>query len=303
MKELQPEFFAEINAIHRQMADAFSFAAQWQKQLEFIRPLVQLPSFESIMPICSMITPDFAASIADPLKPLASLQPYLTQMTTGMAQSRALAEAGWLPHATIPMDVVNHNLDDPQGLSDSLEKYYRENWPLVRDKLVARVQSYLIDDEAKAAFGETLEAHGHSLYRLVCPSVFPEIERVARAELHGNDPSIPITSQKILQELAGETPIDEVDPHGILGLELFKKLTEHSYARVENELTRERMRRDAVPNRHATLHGIVTYSSFKSSLNAIFLADYVFQIINAFKRERLRASECELAIAAVAEAS
>jgi hypothetical protein len=302
MKELRPEFLAEISAIQLQMTDALGSVAHWQKQFESLRPLIQLPSLENVLPVYKVIMPDFAGAIADVIRPLDSMQPYLKQMTVGMAQSRALAGAGWLPHATLPMDVVNQNLDDPEGLSDSLEKYYRENWSLVRDKLVARVQSYLIDDEAKAAFRETLEAHGHSLYRLVCRSVFPEIERVARAELHDNDLSIRITSQKMLQELAGETPVDEVDPHGFLGLELFKKLTGHSYAQVENEQAREQMRMDAVPNRHAALHGIVTYSSFKNSLNAIFLADYVFQIINAFRRERLRTSECASGSSDAAEA-
>jgi hypothetical protein len=124
----------------------------------------------------------------------------------------------------------------------------------------------------------------------VCRSLFPEIERVTRAELHNNDISARITSQKKLQELAGETPIDQADQHGLFGLELFRKLTEHSYVQVENERAREQMKRDTVPNRHAALHGIVTYSSFKNSLNAIFLTDYVFQIINAFKREQLRAT-------------
>jgi hypothetical protein len=45
---------------------------------------------------------------------------------------------------------------------------------------------------------------------------------------------------------------------------------------------------DAVRNRHAALHGIVTYNSFKNSLNAIFLADYVFQVIHAFKQAQVR---------------
>jgi hypothetical protein len=41
-------------------------------------------------------------------------------------------------------------------------------------------------------------------------------------------------------------------------------------------------------NRHAALHGIVPYSSFKSSLNAIFLINYVFQIVTAFKLRATR---------------
>jgi hypothetical protein len=47
---------------------------------------------------------------------------------------------------------------------------------------------------------------------------------------------------------------------------------------VRTDEARKQIRLDAVPNRHAALHGIVPYSSFKSSLNAIFLIDSARQI-------------------------
>ena len=44
------------------------------------------------------------------------------------------------------------------------------------------------------------------------------------------------------------------------------------------------MEADAVPNRHAAVHGLVVYRSFKNSLNTLFMTDYVFQIVNAVKK-------------------
>jgi hypothetical protein len=40
---------------------------------------------------------------------------------------------------------------------------------------------------------------------------------------------------------------------------------------------------DSIPNRHAAIHGYVSYDSAQSSLNAIFITDYIFQVIQAAK--------------------
>ena len=39
-------------------------------------------------------------------------------------------------------------------------------------------------------------------------------------------------------------------------------------------------RQSPIPTRHAVVHGLVTYSSQQSSLNAIFIADYVFSVLS-----------------------
>jgi hypothetical protein len=46
-----------------------------------------------------------------------------------------------------------------------------------------------------------------------------------------------------------------------------------------------------VPNRHAAIHGLIVYNSFWHSLNAIFIADYAFQIIAAVKGQGKGSSE------------
>ena len=41
------------------------------------------------------------------------------------------------------------------------------------------------------------------------------------------------------------------------------------------------MRATDVPNRHASIHGLVSYSTFKHSMNMIIMADYIFQILTS----------------------
>ncbi len=53
--------------------------------------------------------------------------------------------------------------------------------------------------------------------------------------------------------------------------------------RRRREVAMERFAQDPVPNRHAAVHGLVSYSSMQNSLNTIFMADYIFQVISFLK--------------------
>ena len=48
----------------------------------------------------------------------------------------------------------------------------------------------------------------------------------------------------------------------------------------------QRLEQDPVPNRHAAMHGYVSYSSPQNSLNAIFVADYMFRLISSFRNDQ-----------------
>jgi hypothetical protein len=223
----------------------------------------------------------FAGQFAEFIKRFAAIE----------RQSRLLDQAGFLPHVTTPLHLIEECAGDAARLSDLMERYYRDNWPEIRGMLIARVEGYAVDDEAKQAFREALTAHGHGHYRLVCRGLFPEVERIARIELcdgalqnvtHAAEK--PKQATRFLQEIAGELGLSETEPQGYFALGLFRRLTDHLYVRVEDEAQRKRMEADAVPNRHAAVHGLVVYRSFKNSLNTLFMTDYVFQIVNAVKK-------------------
>ena len=62
----------------------------------------------------------------------------------------------------------------------------------------------------------------------------------------------------------------------------------HLYEQVKNEADRTELAANSIPNRHAAIHGLVPYSTEKSSLNSIFLTDFVFHIITEMKREIIK---------------
>ena len=138
---------------------------------------------------------------------------------------------------------------------------------------------YDIDDEGKATFGEALNALEAGFYRSVCRVPIPEIGRVSRVKLHGNRLDR-ITSQTLLRKLAGQRPISTVEPGGFLGLNLFRRLSEHLYEHVDDEDRRRRFAQDPVPNRHTAVHGLVVNLSMQNGLMAVFVADFIFQVLS-----------------------
>lgn len=86
-----------------------------------------------------------------------------------------LLDQGWVPNRTTPYDLVSECGEDGAKLQTSLLAYYTDNWGEVRTRLESRLPSYGIDDEAKAAFGEALDAHEGGSYRTVS---LPVVSRI-----------------------------------------------------------------------------------------------------------------------------
>ena len=214
-----------------------------------------------------------------------------------------LLEQGWVPNHTTPYDLVAECGDDGARLQTSLLAYYTDNWGEVRTRLESRLSSYGIDDEAKATFGEALDAHEAGFYRTISRLLFPEIERLFRAALFDGRAG-PIRYNTFVEKLVLDEEADlglgDFLIAGLQDMVLFKYLTEGvrkpsasnddsrgttpdyvpGLAVGVDETNVDRARQSPIPTRHAVAHGLVTYSSPQSSLNAIFIADYVFSVLS-----------------------
>lgn len=209
--------------------------------------------------------------------------------------TRVLDDIGWLPHYTMPFDGVDKCGDDADALHDLLSRHYQERWPDVRQEIEFRVTRYNIDGEAKKTFCEALDSHESGHYQSVCSLLPPAIERASRKELHNDSMEKRITSQEALRKLARKFPPSSVEPGGLFAWNLVRRLSRHFYEYINDEATQQRFAQDPVPNRHAALHGLVEYSSMQNSLNMIFMADYIFQVISLTK-EALRESTLPLPV-------
>ena len=196
-------------------------------------------------------------------------------------------ELGWVVHHTLPLTLLdNANEDD---LDEAIMTYYRENWFDVRKKIELDTGQSIVDLDSREIMIQALEAHESGLYRLVSRSLLTEIERTIRVQLRG----------KLVEKGVNikETILNEVDDlpsaafHDLTsGISQFDTLENHLYENIRDENDRSQFEESHIPNRHAAIHGLVPYSSEKSSLNSIFITDFVFHIITQVKKERIKAA-------------
>jgi hypothetical protein len=197
-------------------------------------------------------------------------------------QSQLIGNAGFVPHPTMPQNLIRQSSGDAKRLSELFEQYYRERWVDVRDSMIKQVNSYRIDDEAKEVFREGVILHGKAHYRLVVRLLFPEIERMARRELYEDKLGRIYNVQEGFSELIRKLPFPDLDPSWFFGFTQLKLLNEHLYIKVKDR-NRKQIEADPVPNRHAAVHGLVVYRTAKNSLNTIFMTDFIYQVVTTVK--------------------
>ena len=209
-----------------------------------------------------------------------SINPILTRHIERFTQGLQFQNSGWFPHHTFPTHLLADN-DDDTVTDEIILSYYHDNWSRVRQEIEEDLSTYLINDDSKEALRQALIAHENGLYLLVCPGLFAEVERAVRVCLYGNRVGgISVVSQ--LEDNLNRLPISAL-PDRSLGFVGFNQLTNHLYESIRTDADRKLFSDSAVPNRHAAIHGLLTYSSEKNSLNAIFIAVYVFQLLTAIK--------------------
>ena len=176
---------------------------------------------------------------------------------------------------------------EEEDLDKAITNYYKTQWEEVRRSIEANAAEYLIGRDSRELMKEGLEAHEMRLYRLVPRSLLPEIEAVIRKELSGKSFG-QLDMAREIEKLA-EVPALYVRNLSSALIE-FDALQRHLYVTILDDATRREFADTEIPNRHAAIHGIIAYASEKSSLNSIFLTDFVLQMISAMKRQRILAA-------------
>lgn len=202
--------------------------------------------------------------------------------SSSYVMAEKLSRTGWLPHYTTPDLALE--LDD--DASDALiGNHYEANWDEVERAFITRLDGYRIDEEAKACFREALAAHRMKLYRVAPRLLFPEIERVSRAQLGG---VITINaSLRWLRESADRLGGDTFIRTGVLTLRLYEAFAERIYSQVHTDDELASAASDSIPYRNAAIHGLVVYNSQKASLNALIIAEYVLLTVSAVRQQTL----------------
>lgn len=210
---------------------------------------------------------------------LKTLAPHIEHFVRYSKFIDSVHPTGWLPYHTVSIDCVDDYGGDSSLLEAHLTNFYETNWEDIRQYIEKRLDHYHITEETKETFREALAAHGIGHYRCVCRVLFPEIDREFRRHFF-EDAAGSISSKKMLEKLTNQGSLKNFLPREAYGWILFKRLIHHLYEPV-NDSNRGKYEDDCVPNRHASTHGLVQYSTFKHSMNMIIMADYIFQILTS----------------------
>lgn len=243
------------------------------------------------------ISGQFRLASAELLEIGSALEKELSAVTKAMQKSiehedrcKRLEQAGWLPHPASPWHLLDNRDLNGAALNESVEQYYVDEWPAVRNSIETAIASYLVDDEAKLTFREALGAHEAGLFRCVPRTLFPEIERVSRAVIHRGAMD-KIASQPEMQKIVGSLCPQDLAREGVSGLRLYNKLVDHMYANMPTPEHVAAIAAEPVPNRHAAVHGYVPYNTLRHSVNALIIAEYLFHAISV--QVEMAAAICE----------
>ncbi|MCH7805826.1 MAG: hypothetical protein IH995_01595 [Proteobacteria bacterium] len=276
--------FSFLPNIQKDIERIFKPAADLQSAIEAIKvPIFPTNQFKSaideLVKSQKQWAHDFQIIFPEPWKDLVASFPEVGK------RSKILEETGWLPHYSTPFKLIDEAEENLTDLKASIDKYYTTNWKEIRKEIERKIKNYKIDAEAQSTFLEALDCHENGFYRSTVRLLFPEIERVCSIELYDGETK-GIASLSGLREIAGKLIPADLELKGYFGLILFRRLTEHLYQGIQNDDDLARFAQDPVPNRHAAMHGFIIYSTMQNSLNTIFMADYIFQIITSVKKRK-----------------
>lgn len=196
-------------------------------------------------------------------------------------EAKILRDAGWVWHRTFKWRAADPHARD---VGTYAEQFYAREWAATKAELLAGLLRYGPDDQAVSTFQQALELHELGYYRAVVRLVFPEIERLTKKALNLPSTGAGETSLPSFRKLALDVHFsDGIPDRPFAALTLFDILNEHLYEPVKGEEKLRKFEQSDIPNRHACIHGAIDYSSAKHSLNAIFLADYILQLVASFE--------------------
>ena len=207
-----------------------------------------------------------------------ALGSYLAPMAKQAELVGVLDETGWLPFGHAPYHCMERHGDDAERVDACMSSYYLEHWRDIRTSLEENLKACHVDDEARAAFGEALSAHEAGLYRCVCRLLFPEIERMLISRIPAHLSPDRTGSKQLVEMLIGTEFSEKISESRFFGFLFLDRLCRRLYERVDQNNIAD-VRKDFLPNRHAAVHGLVTYSEHKHSMNMLVMTDYVFQML------------------------
>lgn len=205
-------------------------------------------------------------------------------------RAQRLLDAGWVPYGGMPIEAIPDEAESAD-IDSLMRTLIEQQWAGVRTSLMDTVNLSDVDEEAVATFTEALNGFENGNYRSVVRVLFPEIERVARETIYGgsrHEWSFERQKEKgswntglgtLRDALMRRLPAG-LATHADFGFALTQKMDRHLYRHVGTQPEDIAfMQADPVPNRHASQHGYITYSTSQNAFNALSMTAFMFDVI------------------------
>ena len=187
---------------------------------------------------------------------------------------KSVNETGWLPYYSVPIHYVEECDGNIDLLENRLSNYYTTHWDEIRRDIESRLESYHVSEETRETFREALSVHEGKNYRCVSAALFSVIDNELRVHFCG-DLTARITYPAIIEKLNYHALQGDLIARQVNVWFVFDRLVNHVYKTV-NDGNRKEYEQDFTPNRHAAVHGLVSYSTHKHSMNMIIMAGFHF---------------------------
>lgn len=194
--------------------------------------------------------------------------------------ARRMVASGWIPHPVIPIWQMMGPEKDSKKVCAAVTEYVNGNREELYTNLLNRFTSYRVEPDGCDLAKQAISAHRAGLFRLIVPSVFPEIERCARSTLGLGVKSSGKQVIDNLIEQIGKLPISEMD--AFLASEALELMDRQIYQSLQG--SGDYTPFQEMPHRHGSQHGLFVYKSSRDALNALFLLDFVLMACTAIAK-------------------
>jgi hypothetical protein len=205
----------------------------------------------------------------------------------GLPQADFRRVGGHRDHAALVLwKVVDADQAEVSGL---VEVWVTAHQPMIADRFAERLATYTVDELAKAAMGQAIDAYRRGHFLATVRTLMPEVERFGRmvASHDGFVPGNQKEAVEAIKSYLGSVPVSHFDP--IESLSIYPVIADDLFAKCFT--TADANRLGDGPNRHAELHGLASYGNLRGATKMLCVGDFLLCSVTAAMASAANAAE------------
>jgi hypothetical protein len=199
-----------------------------------------------------------------------------------------LITAGWVGIKIMPHSFLWQVVDTaPAEVSGLVETWVDAHRSAIADLFTERLATYTVDELAKTAMDQAIDAYRREHFLSTVRTLMPEIERFGRmvASHGGTLPGNQQEAIKAIKSYLGDVPVSYFDP--IESLSIYPVIADDLFAKCFTAADASQL--GAGPNRHAELHGLASYGDLRGATKMLCVGDFLLGSVTAATASNINA--------------